>query len=582
MMELSTKIKGNRMHILINTKTRRFFVCAIILLLTVSCPAIVSACGLWNSDYVSTKDSFFYSDFIAGKKVLVFVAHEDDEVSLAYGVIDAFIQAESDVTVAFSTNGDAWCSGDVRVSESIKAEEFMGVSKENIILLGYGDHMMPPFFIGHAKTVRKSEAGYLKTYGVEGIKDYHSLCFGETATYTRENFEGDIYTLIMNLRPDIIFVSDTDFHIDHVAVSQSFDRVMGTILRENVEYQPMVFKGFCYDYAWYGNADFYQSVMLQSTQPSWNAASYHTSYTWSERVRFPLPNEYLSYTLRGSKLHALLLSYQSQDAVSHQNNLTNGDRIFWQRRTDVLWANVTATSGNASLLQDFVLGDTMEAPLENCWMPDHEDTSPAIKFTWSSPQVLSELVFYDAPSPAGDIRKIQISDDSGYSIDFELLNGTGEPCRLTLDGHPVQILTIRILESEGSPIGFSEIEILPKQNNITQWIHLMDQDMNFIYEYTYPANQTMELFLYGYPKTPVQAIASIIEKESGETIVNIPYDGTSFHIPPLENGYYRIEVKSGNCQSEANLRIGDTMLKERMVQLVEQIYNSIASLKKLM
>jgi LmbE family N-acetylglucosaminyl deacetylase len=558
-----------------HTKKRRIVACAVILALLLAAAAGFLYAGVWPSGFAKTEDSFFGSPFLADKKVLVLIAHPDDEVNLAFGVIDAYVRAGSDVTVAFATNGDKQVPGTERAAEAVKADALLGVPKENIVLLGYGDYTVPPFFLRDPKQVVKSDAGFTKTYGGAGITDYHTLCFGEPAEYTRENIEGDIRQLILNLRPDVIFASDQDFHIDHVSVSQSFDRVMGALLRDNPDYRPAVFKGFCYDYAWFGNDDFYNFLTLQSALPQWNAAAYNTAFPWEERVRFPLPAEYLGYTLRSSKLRAVLLAFESQKAVTREGRLLNGDKLFWERRTDILWAQVTATSGNAALLQDFLLGDTMEAPLQNCWMPDPADKQPEIRFSWPAPQAVSELVFYDAPAPAGDILQVRITDDGGNNIDYTLPNGDGMPCRLKLDGRPTRSLTIRIVKSEGDPVGLSEIEVLPARNLTTQWIHLMDAEGNFIYEYPCPAGQAFTLPLYGYPSTPAQAAAVITKEGGSDPIAELSLDKNSFAIPPLQAGRYRIVVSGGGCTVEAVLRVGDSLLKERVWRFAERQINKI-------
>lgn len=555
---------------ILRTKKQRIIACVVILALLLAAAAGFTYAGVWHSGFVRTEDSFFSSPFLAGKKVLVLVPHPDDEVNLAFGVIDAYVRAGSDVTVAIATNGDKQTPGAVRAAETVKADAMMGVPKENIVLLGYGDYTVPPFFMRDPSEVVQSTAGYTHTYGGAGITDYHTLCFGEPAEYTRGNFEGDIRQLILNLKPDVIFTSEQDFHIDHVSVSQSFDRVMGALLQDNPGYRPTVFKGFCYDYAWFGNDDFYNFLTLQSGLPQWNAAAYNTALPWEERVRFPLPAEYLGYTLRSSKLREVLLAFVSQVAVTREGRLLNGDKLFWERRTDILWAQVTATSGDASLLQDFLLGDALEAPLKNCWMPDPDDTNPEIRFAWAEPQAVSELVFYDAPAPAGDILRVQVTDDAGNRVDFSLPNGGGAPCRLKLDGRPTRSLTVRILESGGSPIGLSEIEVLPARDLKTQWIHLTDAEQNFIYEVPCPADAAFALSLYGYPSAPGQATAAITKEGSAEPIAGIAWDGRSFSIPPLPAGRYRILASADGCSTEAILRVGDSLFKERVWRFAER------------
>ncbi len=557
-------------------KKRRILICAAVAVLLMAAVAALWT-GIWHANFSRTDNSYFDSDFMKNREVLVLIAHQDDEINLAYGVIDAFVQAGSHVTVAYTTNGDYGGDAQTRVAEAIQAEALMGVDWNDIVLLGYGDHTVPPYFLCAENEVRQSEIGRAETYGAVGIPDYHTLRTSQAAAYTRANFEGDIRALILSLRPDRIFVTDTDYNIDHVSVSQSFDRVMGEILRQDNTYRPAVFKGFCYAFAWHANNDFYHFLTLQSAVIPWSETSYHPAYAWEERVRFPLPGEYLSYTLRSSRLYRLLEAYQSQKGLEHLNSLLNSDRVFWQRSTDVLWADVTASSGNAVLLQDFLIGDTMEASLANCWMPDPDDGEPTIRFEWTEPQNIAELVFYDAPAPAGDILRIRISDDSGFDMEYALPNGSGAPCRLALEEHPVQSLTIRILESRGGPIGLSEIEILPRQDQPTQWIQWTDSDNTFLYEYSHPAQQALALNLYGYPAAPEEATAYLTKEGSEERVAEIPNTNQGFLIPPLDRGRYRVHAAAGGCSADIVLRIGDSMIWERVLRLVERKYDGLVN-----
>lgn len=524
--------------------------------------------SLWHSRYTPTENSFFTSSFVRGRNVLVIVPHEDDEVNLAYGVTDSFVKAGSRVTIAFETNGDARFAPEIRNREAVQADALMGVTAQHLVFLGYPDHVYnPALYSGEALQVRSGDAGHKKTYAVGGFQDYHTQRFGKPADCTRANLQADLRQLILNLRPDIIFVTDTDEHIDHASLSQVFDRTMGEILHEKNGYQPIVYKGYAYDYAWHGNNDFYQ-IPFKSAAPSWAPASYNTCYRWEDRVRFPMSGEYLSYTLRGSKLHALLKAYASQNGLAKQCNLQNGDKIFWQRRTDVLYGNVSASSGNASLLNDFVLAGYSDNPLACCWFPDKADSKPTIRISWDTPQDVDELVFYDAPSPAGDVHTVNVSTDSGAPQAYTLPDGSGKPCRLHVDRKDIRNLTIQLTGTGGGIAGFSEIEVLPAQTESTQWIALKDTQDDFCYELPFAAQQALTLPLYGYPSAPANATATLSQ---GERQLPAPtYDGTAFHVQPLPAGRYCLRVTSGACTTETVLRIGDTMLWERGLQWVER------------
>lgn len=523
-----------------------------------------------NSGYSDVENSVFASAFVKNRKVLILVPHEDDEVNLAYGVVDSFVGGGSDVTVAFLTNGDARTDPAVRNREAVRADALLGVPAENLVFLGYGDHVCnPPLYRSAPDAVRAGEAGRTRTFAVGSFTDYHTGRFGRAAAYTLTNVRQDLRALLLELRPDVIFVSDSDNHVDHVSLSRIFDSVLGTLLREQSDFRPQVFKGFAYDYAWHGNDDFYQ-IPLLSAAPAWMPASYNSCYRWGERVRFVMPREYLSYTLHGSKLYKVLRCYDSQNAYAKESRLFNGDKVFWERRTDdlALTATIRTSSGDASLLQDFILEGSADDPLEGCWFPDETDGQATLTFTWPEPKNIHELVFYDAPAPAGDVRAVRVSVNGGAPVEYTMPDGTGLPCRMLLGRAHVHTLSMEIVPAGNGPWGLYEIEVLPDREKSPQWIKLTDANGDFCYELPCPAGQALTLRLYGYPEAPAEAAATL--RKDGQTLEPPVYKDGALTVPPLEAGRYRLRVTAGSCTDEVILRVGDPMLWQRGLQWLER------------
>ncbi len=542
--------------------------------------ALIIAGGfLWyalaHSGYAPVQNSVFDSPFVKGRNVLILVPHEDDEVNLAFGVVETFARAGSDVTIAFLTNGDAQGNPQARVGEAVRADAMLGVPATNLVFLGYGDHIAdPPFYRGAPGAVRAGDAGRTRTFGVGGFTDYHTQRFGAPADYTLANLRQDLRQLLLDLRPDVIFVSDTDDHVDHVSLSMVFDSVLGKLLRQQQDYRPLVFKGFAYDYAWHGNEDFYR-IPLPSAAHPWMPASYNGCYRWEERVRFVMPGEYLSYTLRGSKLYSLLRCYDSQKAYLKEGRLLNGDKVFWERRTDnlALIANVTASSGDAALLHDFILKGAWDHPLEGCWLPAQTDKRPVLHFSWEVPQDIHELVFYGPPTPGGDAPSVRVTFQGDEPVEYALPDTAGKPYRMRLDRPQVSGLSVEIASTGNGPWGLFEIEVLPARRTPLQWIKLMDENGDFCYELPCPARQALTLPLYGYPAAPAQAAATLWKDE--RMIASPAYDGSAFALPPLEAGRYRLQVTSGPCVDEVILRVGDTMVWQQGLQWLERRVRSL-------
>ena len=544
---------------------------ALILLTAAGCAAILF--HIYHAPYPKTENSFFSSAFVSDRTVLVIVPHQDDEINLGYGVIDAFTEAGGSVYVLFTTNSDRSDNAQLRTEEAVLCCGLMHVPKANIILLGYGDHINNPcFYLGGENEVRTSEGGYSKTYGAFGITDFHTLRYGEAADYTWGNMKNDLKQVVLDIRPDVIFAVDTDDHSDHAAASQLFDLAMGEILREQPLYKPLVYKGFAYPYAWYGNADF-SGLPLKSAAPQWVSSAYETAYSWNERVRFPMHPAYLGYTLRSSKLRSLLLMHKSQAAIFHETRLLNSDKVFWERRTDALLANVYASSGNAALLSDFVIAGTREQPERNAWFPDTDDERPELRFRWNEPQTISEIVFYTAPEPAGRVLTVEVSvPDTGETVSYTLADHSGKPCRMAFERENIRAVDIRITGRQGEA-GLMEIEFLPPRDMPLQWMSVTTESGDFCTELRSPSMQALTLRLYGYPKAPETAAAVVLK--DGRKAAQAEYRNGTLAVPPLPNGTYRLTVACGACKAEVVLRIGSAMIIERGIQWIERRLDAI-------
>lgn len=338
----------------------------------------------------------------AGKKVLLLVPHQDDDMNVFCGVMDEYLHYGSELTVAFMTNGDYFGLGEVRVREALDLYAYLGVPEENVVFLGYGDSLQTPdyhIYNAPADEVFASSVRKTETYCVEGHPP-----FREGHAYTRENLYADIRDLVLSVRPDVIFCTDFDTHPDHRACSMLFEQAMGEILRAEPDYTPAVYKGFAYSTAWAGEHDFF-SVNIRGTKDI-----YHNNmliqvpplYRWEDRIRFPVRAGTLSRSLHDSGQYDELLFYSSQEEEKHAASVINGDKVFWQRSTDSLLrrASLTAGSGDPLLLNDFMLLDTRKIsdlyhdPFDGVWSPDEGDEEKTVKVRLAAPPVVREVVLY--------------------------------------------------------------------------------------------------------------------------------------------------------------------------------------------
>ena len=179
------------------------------------------------------------------RTVMVIAPHEDDEILAFAGSIMSAAGRGDTVKVVFMTNGDYFGKelSEVRIAESAKALEHLGIGKEDIIVMGYGDVQIGEFYIdGSSDEVRTSHAGLTATSGAPslGIYDYHLLDQSEHASYTSNNFRADLENIIRTVRPDEIYtVSEYEWHPDH-KYSCLITRDVIKEIQKDTDYHPVV------------------------------------------------------------------------------------------------------------------------------------------------------------------------------------------------------------------------------------------------------------------------------------------------------------------------------------------------------
>ena len=158
----------------------------------------------------------------SSKKISLVVApHEDDEVLGFAGSIQQAVAKGDIVKVVLLTNGDYFDKdlGPIRIRESMKALEILGVDKNDIYVMGYGDIIIQSLYeCGDPSIVFDAPSGYDSTYGdpSSNMYDYHTLDTGAAAKYCYANFKSDLFNIIDSLRPDTVFAtSEAEWHPDH-------------------------------------------------------------------------------------------------------------------------------------------------------------------------------------------------------------------------------------------------------------------------------------------------------------------------------------------------------------------------------
>lgn len=168
--------------------------------------------------------------FKKNERVLILAPHPDDEAISCAGIIQEALKAQAKVRIVYLTNGDhnelAFIvyerritlrqgefvhMGQVRQQESIKAMEFLGLSKDDLIFLGYPDSGTFEIFCKYWQS-KKPFRDRLTRISSVPYKSDHS--YG--APYYGESILNDLTKQIWDYKPDKIFVSHpADVNGDH-------------------------------------------------------------------------------------------------------------------------------------------------------------------------------------------------------------------------------------------------------------------------------------------------------------------------------------------------------------------------------
>ena len=481
-------------------------------------PALITAVGLccyvgWsifcNDAGYKAADNGKYQIY-GERKVMLIVPHQDDDVNILGGVLEEYSRYGSELIPVFITSGDYADLAQIRYEEALTVFSSMGVPEEQVVFLGYGNEWKeggPHIYNAESGMVLESHSGRTETFGTE---DHPA--FRDGRKYTIDNLLMDLESVILEYRPDVIFCSDYDHHIDHKATSLMFDKVMGRILKKDPDYTPVVYKAYAYGTAWEAEPDYYGENVL-STQDLFEKpySQKPAVYRWEDRIRFPVAGDTLSRSLMGSKAYDLLAFYDSQGAWGQASRVVNGDRVAWQRRTDslCLMADIQTSSGCGEFLNDFMLvendnlTDGSHMPYDGVWVPEIADGEKNVTVTLSKPADIAAISLYDHPSGDHNVLDAQIRFDDGTVVNTGPLNPYGAATPIQVDRRQVSSFSIDIVQSEGEQAGLSEIEAFETETAwVGAFIKLMDKEGNFLYDYLMPEDGAAELHLYVFGGLP--------------------------------------------------------------------------------
>lgn len=456
---------------------------------------------VWRVHALLRADFSLTTPFFSGKRVMVLVPHQDDELNLAGGLLEQYTAAGSEVMLVYATNGDYNGLAELRSEEALAVAASVGIPAEDVYYLGYGDQWEHQgaekhlYFASDGDALWTSHFGAAHTYGTEVIDCWRS------SDYTRNNFLDDLRSLILQKRPDVIYCVDYDAHHDHMALDLFFGEVMGDILATVEGYRPTVYKGFCYGTAWYAEADWLGAEnLLSSKHPAWEHwERLGIGYDWDARLRLPVTAEDAHRLLSRTTLYRSIRLFGSQNGDRFAESVLNGDKVFWQRRTDSLLyrAEFTAAGEQIPVWNDFKLKDSRDfSSLINTGAA----FAPEITVELEAPAEMDAVWLYDHPSARDNILGGFLRFDDGTQVEFGPLEPGGSATRIEFDRRTVGSFDICFTRTEGENPGITEIEAYCGEPEAGPLILMaVDHDDNFVYDYWLPEGDTAEFTLYSWP-----------------------------------------------------------------------------------
>lgn len=274
------------------------------------------------------------------KSIMIIVPHQDDEILMSAGIIYESVKAGIDIKVVIVTNGDYECrdfsKGRARLMESVEGTKVLGLSEEQLIFLGYADTGMPEdesflmklYKEPDAKRVYSSACGN-ETYALEEKPEFHMEKYGAHASYTRENIEQDLKTVLKDYRPDCIFTTcEFDLHGDHSGLFL-FVRDLLEELGVEERYHPSLYCGLIHSCA--GDEVWPDRESSYFDYPQ--GFDVNGILRWEERYSLSMPEELSMAKGEGNLKYQALARYEvalEPNAVDFLMSFMKDEEIFWR------------------------------------------------------------------------------------------------------------------------------------------------------------------------------------------------------------------------------------------------------------
>lgn len=268
--------------------------------------------------------------------IMVVVAHPDDDVIIAAGVVHAARLRGEQVNVVYTTNGElvgGLVTGIERQGEAVNAQSFLGVGENELIFLGYPDNRLSDLFTNPSYAepgaVLTSVHGQSVTFGNRGLghADYHQHRFGMHASFNKKNLLADLADVIDTYRPTHILThADFDVHPDHRQVSMAVRDAMRVVAAKDAKYVATLFHGLVWSIdsrAWPLAAN----PATYLTEPPGLAP---TGLRWVDRHSIDVPRTMMNATPELNPKYLAIDAHVSQGGSgAFIGKSIHRDEVFW-------------------------------------------------------------------------------------------------------------------------------------------------------------------------------------------------------------------------------------------------------------
>lgn len=270
----------------------------------------------------------------ASDRILLVVAHTDDETIAAGGYLAAAREAGSAIRIAILTNGDAnrlsaailgrqirpmpdafIREGEVRRQESIFALERLGIDHTHVVFLGFPDRGLAAL----ATTHWAKSTPYTSPFTGVSVPPYAGV-FRPAAQYTGEQLTESLTDIITGFRPTILLThSMLDHHPDHRATAG----FVSLALNRSAQIVDLSVKRF----GFLIHADDFPRPLRYAPQAALvPPPALRTLATW---ISFPLPPS--AVLLKGAAMRSYRTQYQSPYLRLLLNGFIRSNELFIQQ-----------------------------------------------------------------------------------------------------------------------------------------------------------------------------------------------------------------------------------------------------------